>query len=363
VADEPGGDGTRTRGPGLAAEGHLQDSASTSTLVALVAAREATGLGVRDHGLAGRDLPSFRLYCSTEAHSSVEKAALTIGLGRVSVSRIATNERFEMRAEDLEAAIDTDLSSGARPFCIVATAGTTSTTSVDPIERIASVAQKYGLWLHVDAAYAGAAALLPEKRDLFRGWEAADSIVINPHKWLFVPLDCSALLLRDPAATRRAFSLVPDYLSSPEGQTVTNLMDYGPALGRRFRALKLWMTIRHFGRAGLTERIGRHIALARDFASWVEAEPSWSVEAPVPFSTICFRFTPAGLSPEQLDAINEQILERTNETGSVFLSSTRLKGRFVLRLAIGNLRTELKDVETAWRVLIEAAAALRVIRD
>ncbi|MQA89588.1 MAG: amino acid decarboxylase [Gemmatimonas sp.] len=335
--------------------GHIQDTASTSTLVSLATAREATGLGVRDAGLSGRDVPALRLYCSEEAHSSVEKAAITIGIGRSSVNRIATDSNFRMRPSRLIDAIEADLAQGARPFCIVATVGTTSTTSVDPIAEVAAIARQYDLWLHIDAAYGGAAAAIPEMRHLMAGWEQADSIVVNPHKWLFVPIDCSLLLLRDPAATRSAFSLVPEYLETPESDRVTNLMDYGPALGRRFRALKLWMTLRYFGTSGIAERLRKHIALARDLADSVEAEESWVLAAPVPFSTVCLRYDPGHLTGEQLDRANEQILERVNASGEVFLSHTRLRERYTLRVAIGNIRTEKRHVQRAWELLREAA--------
>ncbi len=322
--------------------GHIQDTASLSTLVAIAGARESTGLEVREHGLAG--LPRMRLYCSAEAHSSVEKAAITLGLGRSGVRKIPTDEIFRMRADALSAAIQEDTANGWRPFCVVATVGTTSTTSVDPVPEIADVCARYGLWLHVDAAYGGAVGVVPEMRDLLAGCERADSLVVNPHKWLFVPIDCSALYLRRPEIVRRAFSLVPDYLQTPEGVHVTNLMDYGPALGRRFRALKLWMTLRFFGREGLAERIREHCRLAREFAEWVDAEPGWERLAPVPLSVVVFR-----RSGE--DDLNEHLLEQVNASGEVFLSHTRIRGRYALRLAVGNLRTTQAHVARAWELL------------
>ncbi len=331
--------------------GHIQDTASSSTLVAIAGAREALGLDVRDEGLAGRDLPRLRLYCSEEAHSSVEKAGMTLGIGRAGTRRIPTDDTFRMDAAALRRAIGEDVAAGVRPFCVVATVGTTSTTSVDPVSEIADICREHGLWLHVDAAYGGAAAVVPEMRHVLDGCERADSLVINPHKWLFVPVDCSALFLRRPEVVRRAFSLVPDFLTTPEGESVTNLMDYGNALGRRFRALKLWMVLRYFGRGGIAERLREHLRLAREFASWVEAEPRWEVVAPVPFSTVCFRFRPAGVPEEQVDAINERILETVNASGEVFLSHTRLRGHFVLRAAVGNLRTTEKHLRRAWELL------------
>jgi aromatic-L-amino-acid decarboxylase len=336
--------------------GHIQDTASTSTLVALLAAREASGLDIRDRGLGGRELPPLRIYCSEEAHSSVEKAGIVLGIGREGVRRIPTDERFRMRADELAAAIAEDRAAGRRPIAVVATIGTTSTTSIDPLPDIGAICGRERVWLHVDAAYGGSAAVIPEMRGVLEGVEMADSLVVNPHKWLFVPLDCSALFFRDPSVARAALSLVPEYLKTPEGEGVTNLMDYGPALGRRFRALKLWMVLRYFGRAGLAERLREHLRLARELAQWVDEHPQWERMAPVPFSTVCFRHDPGGLDDEEVDLVNERILTEVNASGEAFLSHTRLRGRFVLRLAIGNLRTRESHVRRAWELLREAAA-------
>lgn len=343
---------------GLPAEftGHLQDSASTSTLVAVAAAREAAGLGIRDHGMSGREIPAMRLYCSEEAHSSVEKAAIVLGIGRQGVRKIPTDDHFRMAPAELTAAIRSDREAGRLPFCVVATIGTTSSTSIDPLPAIGEICRHEGLWLHVDAAYGGAAAVVPEMRGVLDGVEGADSLVLNPHKWLFVPIDCSALFLRDPWATRAAFSIRPEYLSTPESETVTNLMDYGPALGRRFRALKLWMVLRYFGRVGLADRIGEHLRLARELARWIDDEPGWERLAPVPFSTVCFRHDPGAMAEAELDLLNERILAEVNATGEAFLSHTRLRGRFALRLAIGNIRTAESHVRRAWELLREASA-------
>jgi aromatic-L-amino-acid decarboxylase len=331
--------------------GHIQDTASISSLVALAAAREAAAVGVREEGLAGRDLPRLRLYCSEQAHSSIEKAAITLGIGRAGVRKIGVDAEFRMDPAQLRGTIEADLAKGVRPFCVVATVGTTSTTSIDPVPEIAAICAEHGLWLHVDAAYGGAAAVVPEMRDVLAGCERADSLVVNPHKWLFVPVDCSALYLRDPDRVRRAFSLVPDYLTTPEGDSATNLMDYGPALGRRFRALKLWMVLRYFGREGLADRIREHVRLARLFARLVDEEPGWVRIAPVPFSTVCFRYEPAGATPAEIDAVNEKIVEEVNRSGEAFLGHTRIDGRIVIRLAIGNLRTTERHVRRAWELL------------
>ncbi len=345
---------------GLPAEfrGHIQDTASTSTMVALAAAREAAGLNIRDEGLAGRELPRLRLYCSEQAHSSVDKSAITLGLGTKGVARIPTDAAYRMSAPALKEALEDDLARGIRPIAVVATLGTTSTTSIDPINEIADICAEYDVWLHVDAAYGGAAALLPELRPSFSGWERADSIVVNPHKWLFVPIDCSALFFRDPKVSLRSYSIVADYLTTAEDGAVTNLMEYGPALGRRFRSLKLWMTLRYFGRVGIAERIAEHIRLARVFAGWVDDDPDWEILAPVPLSTVCFRYRPPVHSDSAIDRINQELLDRVNATGEVFLSHSRLKGALALRLAVGNIRTEERHVARAWELLRDAAESM-----
>ncbi len=332
--------------------GTIQDTASTSSLVAIAAAREAAGAS--DVAAVGR----LRQYCSEEAHSSIDKAGITLGIGRAGTRRIATDEGLRMDVEALDAAIGEDRAAGWKPFCVTAAVGTTSTTSVDPVPAIAEVCERHGLWLHVDAAYAGAAAVVPERRHLLEGCERADSLVINPHKWLFVPMDCSALFVRDPERVRRAFSLVPEYLETPEGGSVTNLMDYGHALGRRFRALKLWMVLRYFGRVGIAERLREHLRLAEQFGGWVDAEAGWERLAPVPFSVVLFRYRPPGVPEAELDALNERILEAVNASGDVYLSHTRVRGRLALRLAVGNLRTTEVHVLRAWELLRTKALAI-----
>lgn len=341
-------------------EGVINDTASTSSLYALAAARGSALPESHRHGLAAG--PRGRVYQSVEAHSSLDKAVITLGFGTEGIRRIPTDAEFRMRPDALRAAMVEDRDAGWTPVAVVATIGTTSSTSVDPVADIADVAAEFGTWLHVDAAYAGAAALVPELRPLFAGWERADSIVLNPHKWLFTPVDCSVLYCRRPDALRRAFSLTPEYLRTPQGGTgpqVRNLMDYGVALGRRFRALKLWFVLRSFGMSGIGERLRRHVALARAFAQRIDRAPHWQRMAPVPFSTVVFRYAPPDLSPEAQDALNERILERVNASGRVFLSHTRLDGRLCLRLAIGNLRTEEAHVEQAWALLCEAAQKTR----
>ena len=339
-------------------DGLLTDTASTSSLIALAAAREATGLDIAARGLAGRDeVPPLRVYASQEAHSSIEKACMTLGLGRENLVRIDVDDDFALRPQALEDAIDADRAAGRRPIAIVATVGTTSSTAIDPVLRIADIAERERVWLHVDAAYAGAVALIPERRAAFDGWERADSVVVNPHKWLFTPLDASLLLTRRIGDLRAAFSLVPEYLRTLDRESpVRDYNEFTPQLGRRFRALKLWIQLRWFGLAGLRERIERHIEMAAEFARWVDDAPDWERLAPVPFSTVCFRWNPGGLGDEELDARNATIMDAVNRTGEVFLSHTKLRGTFTIRLSVGNLRTEARHVERAWTLLREAAA-------
>jgi aromatic-L-amino-acid/L-tryptophan decarboxylase len=301
--------------------GHIEDTASTSTLAALIAAREAK--------------PGARVVvCSEHAHSSVDKAARMLEL---ELRKTPVDDDFSLRPDALDL---------ERACAVIATVGTTSTASVDPVAAIADAAEAANVWLHVDAAYAGSAWVCPEFRWSADGLERADSLVVNPHKWLLTPMDCSTLWTSRPDAFRNAFSLVPEYLRTPE--EVTALSEYGPALGRRFRALKLWAVMRCFGREGLQEQIREAVRLAETFESWVDAEPGWELTAPRHFSLVCFRRSGS-------DEENEQILERANATGEIFISHTKLHDRYVLRLAIGNARTTEDDVRRAWEVLRECA--------
>jgi aromatic-L-amino-acid decarboxylase len=340
-------------------EGVIYDTASISTLHALAAAREAAVPHVRERGLARADVGRLRVYASEHTHSSIDKAVLTLGLGLEAICRVPVDDQFAMRSDALGAAIAEDRAAGRVPLAVVATVGTTSSTSVDPVATIAGICGDAGVWLHVDAAYAGAAAILPEYRSIFAGADAADSIVVNPHKWLFTPFDLSAFYCRRMDVVRRAFSLVPEYLRTTETAPVRNLMDTGVQLGRRFRALKLWMVLRYFGADGIRTRLAEHCRLARLFASWVDGDPHFERVTEVPFSVVCFRHHPRGLGDEAaLERLNQQLLDRVNASGEVFLSHTKLGGRFVLRLAVGNLRTTDAHVRRAWELLAEHAAAL-----
>ena len=328
--------------------GMICDTASMSTFHALAAAREGvagiSGHSVRDDGICGPGSPVLRIYASEQAHSSVEKSAMALGIGRRGLAKIGTDSQFRMDVDALESAIAVDLLEGVRPFAVVATVGTTSTTSIDPVARIAEVCEKHQLWLHVDAAYAGAAAILPEQRHILEGCDRADSFVVNPHKWLLTPMDLSAFYCRRPEMLRRAFSLTPEYLKTAEGDSVTNGMDYTLQLGRRFRALKFWMIVRHYGVEGIRAVIREHIRLARMFVSLVEKDSRFEVVAPAPFSTVCFRLK-AG------DAENQAMVDRVNATGKTFISHTILNGKLTARLAIGNGRTSEEHVRAAWAVI------------
>jgi aromatic-L-amino-acid decarboxylase len=342
-------------------DGIIYDTASVASMHAIAAARENLNLRVREDGMSGRaDLPLLRLYVSEQAHSSIEKGALTLGLGQRAVRQIPVDSEFRMDVQALSRAIEEDKQAGFLPFCAVATVGTTSTSSIDPVPEIADLCASAHIWLHVDAAYAGSAAILPELRHILAGSERADSLVTNPHKWLFTPFDLSVLFSRRMDVLRRAFSLVPEYLKTSEAETVRNGMDYGIQLGRRFRALKLWMIIRYFGHDGLAARIREHCRLARLFASWVEASPDWELLAPVPFGLVCFRARPEVLGQDgaRLDALNEALMNNVNSTGEMFLSHTRLNNLFTLRLAIGNIRTTEHHVRRAWELLNEHLSLL-----
>ena len=324
--------------------GLINDTASTSTFTALAAARHRAAPAARTRGLAGG--PPMAVYASEEAHSSVDKAVAALGIGLDNLRKIPTDAAFRMDPAALAAAMASDAAAGVRPAAVVATVGTTVTTSIDPVPAIAEACRAYGAWLHVDAAYAGAAAAVPELRWVLEGAELADSIVVNPHKWLFVPIDCSALYLRDARATREAFSVVPDYLASTEA--VANRMDYGIALGRRFRALKLWMVLRAMGTEAIAAAIREHVRLAHLLASWVVAEPGFELAAPVPLSVVNFRSAPAGLGPTELDRHNEAIGEAVNAGGVAYLTTVRIGGRIALHAAIGHLGTTEADVAALW---------------
>ncbi len=343
--------------------GVINDTASSGVLYALAAAREALPLHIRQRGMAGRpEMPRLRFYASQEAHSSVDKAGIVLGIGQEGLRKIGVDNAFRMDTVQLEQAIQEDLALGWRPFAVVATVGTTSTTSIDPVPQIADICERYGLWLHIDGAYGGSAAVDPAMQWVLEGCERADSLIVNPHKWLFTPIDCSVFYTRKPEIVKNTFSLILEILRNTQGgdDEVVNLMDYGTSLGRRFRSLKLWMIMRYFGQEGLAARIHEHIRLGQLFAAWIDDSPTFERTAPAPFSTVCFRAHPEDMDDEkQLETLNERILNRLNAGGRFFLSHTKLRGQFTIRAAIGNLRTTERHIRELWGTL-QAALALEL---
>ncbi len=323
--------------------GIVYDTASTSSMHAVVCAREMVDPQARTAG-SSNDLV---LYTSDQAHMSIEKGAIAVGVGQNNVRKVPSDAEFRMRADALAHMVEEDRQAGKRPFCVVATVGTTSSTSIDPVPQIAGIAERHGMWLHVDAAYAGAAAILPEHRHILDGAERAHSLVFNAHKWMLTPIDLSAFYTRRPDILRRAFSLTPDYLKTQDDPRAHNLMDYGVPLGHRFRALKLWFVMRYFGRERIEAMLRQHIQWAKDFAALVDSHPRFERTAPVPLSVVCFRYKGS-------DDENKAIMEKVNASGRVFMASTVLHGRLTLRLAIGNMETTWPDVQEAWELLLKA---------
>jgi aromatic-L-amino-acid decarboxylase len=339
--------------------GAIADTASSNTLYALAAAREMRPeLRIREQGMAARnDMPPVFIYCSEEAHSSVDKAAMTLGFGLSALRKIRTDDGLRMDAKALSETIESDRRAGAVPLAVIATVGTTSTTAIDPVPAIADICAREKMWLHVDASYGGTAAIVPEMRHVLDGCDRADSLVVNPHKWLFTPMDCSVLYTRRPDLLKRAFRHVPDYLVVSGSEDVVNLMDYGIALGRRFRALKLWFVIRNFGVEGLRSLIKEHIRIAHRLAEWIDADAEFERLADGQFSTVVFRHRPPGMAAEKLDEHNARVLENVNATRKVYLSHTRVRGSYALRIAIGNIHTTEVHVRRAFELVKEAGRA------
>ncbi len=336
--------------------GVIQDTSSTATLVALLSARErATAFAAGAAGLRGA--PPLAVYASVEAHSSVPKGVKLSGMGLDMLRGIPVDGAYAMRPDALADAVEADIAAGIRPACVVATVGSTSSTAVDPLVPIGELCARHGIWLHVDASYAGAAAILPERRWILDGVERADSFVFNPHKWLLTNFDCSAYFVRDVEGLVRTFSTTPEYLRTARDAEVANFRDWGIQLGRRFRALKLWFVLRSYGVEGLRRILRGHIAMAEEFRSLVEAEPGFEVLAPSPFGLVCFRHSPDGMSRDEADGHNRDMLARVNASGRVFLTHTVLGGRYAIRMSIGQLRTERADVLRAWSEIRAAAGA------
>jgi aromatic-L-amino-acid decarboxylase len=339
--------------------GVIQDTASSCTLVALLCARErASNYSLARGGLQGEERP-FIVYVSSHSHSSVEKAALLAGFGRANLHLVPVDENYAMKPESLEQAIQADVEAGLIPCAVVATTGTTGTTALDPVDRISEVAQKYGLWLHVDAALAGSAMILPECRWMWEGIESADSLVLNPHKWLGVAFDSSLYYVRDPEHLVRVMSTNPSYLQSAVDSRVKNLRDWGIPLGRRFRALKLWCLVREQGVEQLQARLRRDLDNAQWFAEQVRSAPDWCVLAPVPLQTICLRHEPPGLDGEALDKHTLDWVERVNSSGGAYLTPSILDGRWMVRVSIGSLATERRHVESLWELMRGEAESSR----
>ncbi|MBT8386521.1 MAG: amino acid decarboxylase [Ignavibacteria bacterium] len=340
--------------------GIIYDTASVSSLHAIAAAREQlNGIMLREKGLSGRnDVPRLRLYFSEQAHFSIYKSAVTLGIGLEGIGKIPVDKDFKMIPSELQKALNEDRKDGWLPFCVVTTVGTTSTTSVDPVKDISKICLKENLWLHVDAAYAGSAAVLPEMRWIFDGIENADSLVINPHKWMFTPIDLSIFYTKKPEVLKRAFSLRAEYLKASEKES-TNFMDYGIQLGRRFRALKLWFIIKHFGVEGIRKRIKEHIRLAKEFAEWIDAHSNFERMAPTDFGVVCFRAHPKNINDEdKLNILNEILLNKINESGKLYLSHTKLNGKYVIRISISGLRTFENHVNSAKELIQEKVQAI-----
>lgn len=334
-------------------QGCIQDTASTSTLCALLSARErATNFDSNEKGF---HIP-LTVYASEEAHSSIEKDAKIAGYGRNNLRYIQTGDSFAMIPSRLEEAIEKDKRNGLIPACVVATIGTTSSTAIDPLEDIGKICERHNVWLHVDAAFAGTAAILPEKRHILNGAQYMDSFVFNPHKWMLTNFDCSAYFVKDPGSLIRTFEIHPEYLKTGVDAKVKNFRDWGIQLGRRFRALKLWFVIRSYGVEGLREFVRKQIAMAQTFRQWVEEHEQFELMAPVPFSLVCFRYND-GRGEEELNQLNETLLNEVNGTGQVFLTHTTLRGKYTLRMAIGSRTTEEHHVRRAWELIANKVKA------
>ncbi|MCK9269037.1 MAG: pyridoxal-dependent decarboxylase [Bacteroidales bacterium] len=338
--------------------GVIQDSASTATLVSLLTARETkTNYAINAGGFQSQ--PSFTLYCSEQAHSSIERAVKIAGFGRESLRKIAVDENFALLPTALDEAIISDLSAGHVPLAVIAAIGTTGSTAVDPLKEIGTICQKHNLWLHVDAAWAGSAMVLPELRYMIDGVEMTDSYVFNPHKWMFTNFDASAYFVADKAALIRTFEILPEYLKTKEGDTVNNYRDWGIQLGRRFRALKLWFVIRSYGVDALRQTIGNHIRWATDFGRWVDEDAQWELLAPAPLATACFRYNPHRSDDEAaLNKLNQRLLESVNRSGMIFISHTTLGTKYTLRMVVGQTHTQQHHVALAWEVIKTTARKL-----
>src|SRR6266581_3215404 len=333
--------------------GVVYDTASISTMHALAAAREQAAPNTRQLGLSGRDLPRFRIYTSDQAHSSIEKGAIAIGIGEDNVQRVPSDAEFRLDVAALRAMVERDVAEKFKPLAVVATVGTTSTASVDPVPEIAKICREHKMWLHIDGAYGAGLALLLEQKWITAGWSEADSLVVNPHKMLFVPLDFSVLYVRDLERLRRVFTLVPEYLRGDTVEAEKNYMDYGIQLGRRFRALKAWMIWRAFGREGMVAFMREHVRLAKLFADWIKIDNRFELAAPVSMGVVCFCFIASDAG--KLDNLNMTMVERINASGRVYITQTKLRGRTVMRIGLGNILTTEEHLRNVWELIQRTA--------
>lgn len=335
--------------------GVIQDTASTSTLASIICAREKySDYKINQNGF--KDFKNLRVYCSTETHSSIEKAVKIAGIGKDNLVKINVDDEFKMNTDELEKAITKDIEKGFNPLCVVAALGTTSSTAVDPLEKISKICKKYNLWLHIDAAYAGSALILPEYKWMIKGIEQADSFVFNPHKWLFTNFDCSAYFVREKEFLIRTFEIIPEYLKTLSDTKVNNYCDWGVPLGRRFRALKLWFVIRNFGVKGLQEKLRYHILLAKNLESVIRSDNEFEILAPVIFNLICYRYKPKDVNSEdELNKINEELLHKINYTGKIYITHTKLNGKYTLRMVIGKTNVNEEHVKKVWELIKETS--------
>jgi aromatic-L-amino-acid decarboxylase len=332
-------------------QGVIQDGASSATLVAILTAREKySDFAINDQGFNSHD---FRVYCSIEAHSSVDKAVKIAGIGKNNLIKIAVDKEFRLMPEKLIEAIEKDIKNGKKPLCVIAALGTTSSTAIDPLKRLSEICEKYQIWLHVDAAYAGSALILPEFQWMIEGIENIDSIVFNPHKWLFTNFDCSLYYVKDLPSLLNTFSILPEYLRTSNQGKVNDYSDWGIPLGRRFRALKLWFVIRSFGISGLQEKIRHHLKLANEFNSWILDDGRFEIMAPLILNLICFRYNPGKMNDDSLNKLNEEILCKINNSGKIYLSHTKLNGKYTIRIVIGQTYLERKHLTKAWSTILE----------